>query len=155
MANKRTQNATREELRSRKAEEVCFLIQKYSYSGKKFFPEYANYCLRFIDEPYKNVVKKLKDRGEWYFMLRPAYELDLINENHKAILKELEAFNNIPTKNYENELSKILLKFGIAGIEIKLMFTEIDDRLEEILDFSNNSVLYSCHGVKPRSKRKK
>ena len=137
-------DATPQELRSRKAEEICFLIQKYSYSGKHgFCSMHPRYCLRFIDEPYQSVAEKLEKGGSWYFTLHPAYESSLISGNTLEILKELENFKE------DDELSKILLKFGLAGIEVKYMFIEFDDKLEEIREIPSNKILYSAVGGKP------
>lgn len=147
----RKQEASREELRSRKPEEICFLIQKYSYAGKHGFCSMnPRYCLRFIDEPYKSVAKKLNKGGSWYFTLHPAYDSNLISGSTLEILKELENVNNYYSgmaelENFkeDDELSKILLKFGLAGIEVKYMFTELDDKLEEIREIPSNKILYS------------
>ena len=144
-------DATLQELRSRKAEDICFLIQKYSYSGKyRFGSTNPRYCLRFIDEPYQSVAKKLEEGGAWYFTLHPAYESSLISGNTLEILKELENVNNYyggmaELENFkkDDELPKILLKFGLAGIEVKYMFTELDDKLEEIREIPSNKILYS------------
>lgn len=152
-------DATPQELRSRKAEDICFLIQKYSYSGKyRFGSTNPRYCLRFIDEPHQSVAKKLEEGGSWYFTLHPAYGTNLISGTALEILKKLENVNNYcgERKELENfkeddELSKILLEFELAGIEVKYMFTEIDDELEEIREIPNNKILYS----KPVLKMKK
>lgn len=141
--------ASREELKSRKPEEICFLIQKYSYAGKHgFCSMYPRYCLRFIDEPHKSVAKKLKKGGSWYFTLHPAYESSLVVGIALDTLKELENLNDVRINRgdsfkEDDELSKILLKFSLVGIEIKYMFTEIDDRLEEIKEIPSNKILYS------------
>ena len=143
-------DATLQELRSRKAEDICFLIQKYSYSGKyRFGSTNPRYCLRFIDEPYQSVAKKLEEGGAWYFTLHPAYESSLISGNTLEILKELENFKK------DDELPKILLKFGLAGIEVKYMFTELDDKLEEIREIPSNKILYSVVDDKPILQMKK
>lgn len=145
-------DATPQELRSRKAEEICFLIQKYSYGPGKhgFCSMNPRYCLRFIDEPPQSVAEKLEKGGSWYFTLHPAYESSLISGNTLEILKELENVNNYyggmaELENFkeDDELSKILLKFGLAGIEVKYMFTELDDKLEEIREIPSNKILYS------------
>lgn len=156
-------DATPQELRSRKAEEICFLIQKYSYVGKHgFCSMYPRYCLRFIDEPYQSVAEKLEKGGSWYFTLHPAYESSLISGNTLEILKELENVNNYyggmaELENFkkDDELPKILLKFGLAGIEVKYMFTELDDKLEEIREIPSNKILYSAVGGKPATWMKK
>lgn len=145
-------DASPQELRSRKAEEICFLIQKYSYAGKYgFCSMYPRYCLRFIDESHQSVAEKLEKGGSWYFTLHPAYESNLISGNILEILKELENVNNYyggmaELENFEenDELPKILLKFGLAGIEVKYMFTELDDKLEEIREIPSNKILYSA-----------
>ena len=144
-------DASPQELRSRKAEEICFLIQKYSYAGKHgFCSMYPRSCLRFIDEPYQSVAEKLEKGGSWYFTLHPAYDSSLISGNILEILKELENVNNYYSgmaelENFEenDELPKILLKFGLAGIEVKYMLTELDDTLEEIREIPSNTILYS------------
>ena len=156
-------DATPQELRSRKAEEICFLIQKYSYVGKHGFCSMnPRYCLRFIDEPYQSVAEKLEKGGSWYFTLHPAYESSLISGNALEILKELENVNNYygglaELENFkeDDELSKILLKFGLAGIEVKYMFTELDDKLEEIREIPSNKILYSVVNDKLVLQRKK
>lgn len=148
----RERDATLQELRSRKAEEICFLIQKYSYSGKyRFGSTNPRYCLRFIDEPHQSVAKKLEEGGSWYFTLHPAYDTNLISGTALETLKELENVNNYYSgmdelENFkeDDELSKILLKFGLDGIEVKYMFTELDDKLEEIREIPSNKILYSA-----------
>lgn len=157
-------DATPQELRSRKAEEICFLIQKYSYGPGKhgFCSTNPRYCLRFIDEPHQSVAKKLEKGGSWYFTLHPAYESSLISGNVLEILKELENVNNyygdlaeLENLEEDGELPKILLKFGLAGIEVKYMFTELDDKLEEIREIPSNKILYSAVGGKPTAWMKK
>lgn len=136
-------DATSQELRSRKAEEICFLIQKYSYAGKHgFCSMYPRYCLRFIDEPHQSVAEKLEKGGSWYFTLHPAYESSLMVGIALDTLKELENFNDASLKE-DDALSKILLKFGLVGIEVKYMFIELNDKLEEIREIPSNKILYS------------
>lgn len=103
---------------------------------------YPRYCLRFVDEPYQSVAKKLEKGGSWYFTLRPAYESSLVVGIALDVLKELENLNDASLKE-DDELSKILLKFGLAGIEVKYMFTELNDKLEEIREIPSNKILYS------------
>lgn len=108
------------------------------------------YCLRFIDETRQSVAEKLEKGGSWYFTLYPAYASSLISGTAFETLKELENVNNYygeiaELENFkeDDELSKILLKFGLAGIEVSYMFTELDDKLEEIREVPSNKILYS------------
>lgn len=135
--------ATPQELRSRKAEEICFLIQKYSYTGKHGFCSMnPRYCLRFIDELHQSVAEKLEKGGSWYFTLHPVYGSSLVVGIALDTLKELENLDDASLKE-DDALSKILLKFGLAGIEVKYMFTELDDKLKEIREIPSNKILYS------------
>ena len=79
---------------------------------------------------------------------RVQYELYYLIEAGKQIKKELKAIKKLCDVRMENfeendELPKILLKFGLAGIEVKYMFTELDDKLEEIRELPSNKILYS------------
>ena len=114
---------------------------------------HPRYVLRFIDEPAQSVAKKLEKGGSWYFTLHPAYESSLVVGFALDTLKELENLNDARSNGGDSleedvAFSKILLKFGLAGIEIKYMFTEIDDRLEEIKEIPSNKILYSVVGDK-------
>lgn len=135
--------------------DICFLVQKYSYVSKYgFCTMKPHYCLRFIDEPARDVSKKLKKGGVWHFTLCPAYESGLIDGTVLESLKELEALNvrnDLDGCKEDEELSKILLKFGLAGLDVKYVFTELDDKVEEIREISNNKILYSAVGDRPIS----
>lgn len=135
------------DLISVKPDDISFIIQKYSYSDSNGQRTTApRYCLRFIDEPWKNVAAKLENGGFWYFTLHSVYETHMMVGLALETLKELEAFGDKFSEesdaNLEDGLCKIILKFVLAGIEPRCIFIEVDDKLEAIQDIYSGEFLY-------------
>jgi len=122
---------------------VTFVLQQYKNKWACSLDKQWNFCLRFIEHPYRKVLKMLNEKS-WYFTLRPALESGLVASEQ---LKVLDEFRQL------DDGCQAIMKLALDGIAIDLLMVEDDEgHLEKIIDMNTKKTLFEHQEDKERQR---